>query len=327
MNLWIKKKVKTNSQILILVILFFLFILALSPQDIIGELLVIDEIFGSIDAVEITVLVDNNANGSLQSPWGVSMLIETNNSTILMDAGGDPNALGNNSVALGKDLKLVDYVVLSHEHADHYWGLPYVAQVNPGLTVYVPISMSTRVKTDIINWGFNIVEINETTTLSPGIAIIGQLSGPPFEQALTVNVKNVGLVTTVGCSHPGVENIVGKAVEDFQIDPYLVMGGFHLNYAPEAKIKNTVTTLLDLGVDKIYPIHCSGDRIRSYLANNFPENYGEGAVGTHIVIDQRFATTTRKISNGIILFSFIIIPITSQLIRKRKGKNEISSPF
>ncbi len=45
-----------------------------------------DKQFNEIDYVEITVLIDNNPDGMLNAPWGLSMLIETNNLTILFDS-------------------------------------------------------------------------------------------------------------------------------------------------------------------------------------------------------------------------------------------------
>ena len=40
--------------------------------------------------------------------------------------------------ALGVDLTKLDFVVISHRHADHTTGLRCVLKVNPNVTVYVP---------------------------------------------------------------------------------------------------------------------------------------------------------------------------------------------
>ena len=39
---------------------------------------------------------------------------------------------------LGVDLTKLDFVVISHRHADHATGLRFVLKVNPNVTVYVP---------------------------------------------------------------------------------------------------------------------------------------------------------------------------------------------
>jgi 7,8-dihydropterin-6-yl-methyl-4-(beta-D-ribofuranosyl)aminobenzene 5'-phosphate synthase len=270
---------------------------------------------GSVNEVEITVLLDNYPNGTLQNPWGVSFYVETSDHTILFDAGIDPHALGNNSITLGKNISEVDFVVISHEHGDHYLGLEYVAEVNPGIDVYIPNSMLSTVLNDIAAMGFNIQTIADSTVLFPGIALIGQLYGPPYEHAMTINVANVGLVTVVGCSHPGVENLVSKAVNDFGVDPYLVIGGFHLIGSSAYVMDTAVTTMIDLGIDWIYPIHCSGDYMRSFMQTNYPEYYGEGCVGTHLVIDHSLHT---EISPMHILIPIIILIPLIPIIKKRQ---------
>ena len=95
----------------------------------------------------------------------------------------------------------------------------------------------------------------------------------------------MGLVCVVGCSHPGVDNLVEKAVDDLGINPYMVIGGFHMEGSSEQAIQNTIDNLLVLGIDKIYPIHCSGDMFRQYLEAHYPLNYGEANVGFQITIN------------------------------------------
>ncbi|MFX0095211.1 MAG: MBL fold metallo-hydrolase, partial [Candidatus Hodarchaeota archaeon] len=171
--------------------------------------------FGEVDYAKITVLMDNNGNGSLKSGHGLSILVETHNLTILLDSGLSDLLLKQNVEDLGKNLSLVDFAVISHEHFDHIDGMPYFAEVNPNATVYVPAGMASAAKTTLINLNLSVVDIAASTILSPGVAIIGQLNGPPMEQALTINISKIGQVILVGCSHPGVENIVSKAINDF----------------------------------------------------------------------------------------------------------------
>ena len=93
---------------------------------------------GQVDSIDLTVLCDNNPNGVLLDEWGVSMLIETKDTTVLFDTGQSYTGLRENSLVLQKDLSRVDFVVISHEHWDHVGGLSYIEEVNPGITVYVP---------------------------------------------------------------------------------------------------------------------------------------------------------------------------------------------
>jgi len=74
--------------------------------------------------MELTFLVDNNSLvGSyfLAEP-GLSMLIEESGSRILFDAGYS-DAFLINARRKGLDLLHLDWIVLSHGHFDHTWGL------------------------------------------------------------------------------------------------------------------------------------------------------------------------------------------------------------
>ena len=142
------------------------------------------------------------------------------------------------------------------------------------------MNMVGSVKDILINMDLELIPIDITTILTSGIAIIRELPSSPEEIALAVNIEGVGAAIIDGCSHPGAENIVDKSIQDLGISPYLVIGGFHLWLDTVSFAENTVLELLDLGVKKICPIHCSGNLIREYIQENYPGNYVEGCVGT-----------------------------------------------
>lgn len=240
---------------------------------------------GQVESLDLTVLCDNYPNGDLSDEWGLSILIETKDSKVLLDTGQSYSTLRDNALALNKDLSEVDFVVISHEHWDHVGGLEYIEEVNPGVTVYVPSLIDSTTFNTINQSDLNVIKINETTIIQPGFAIIGELNGPPYEQALVVNVKDVGLVGFVGCGHPGVENLIEKATTDLGHDPYMVIGGFHMVSAAEQQIKDTVDRLIELGVQKIFPIHCTGDLFRQYMAEHYPLQYGQANVGFQMTIN------------------------------------------
>ena len=237
---------------------------------------------GSVGSVEINILVDNNPNFDLKSPWGISIYIRTQNLSILFDAGPDPNVLKENSKKLSLDLSSLDLAVISHEHGDHIRGLEYISEVNKNLTIFVPAHMSESCKNWIKSLGFKVIEVKDTTLISEGIAIVGELYGPPYEQALAINVKNLGLIVLVGCSHPGVDKIVSKAEKELSQNPYAVIGGFHLSGASLNKIRDIVKALNETGLKRIYPVHCSGEDFRNFLRENYPEVYGDGKVGLKV---------------------------------------------
>ena len=183
--------------------------------------------------------------------------------------------------------------------------------------------MDNQAFNDINQLDFDVIKINDTTIIQRGFAIIGELNGPPYEQALAVNVKDVGLVSFVGCSHPGVENLIEKATTDLGIDTYMVIGGFHMVSASEQQISDTIESLLELGVKKIYPIHCSGDTIRQYMEQHYPQQYGQGNVGFQMTVN-RFTIDIGEALPLIfaILISAAVISLTffvSWFIKKKNG--------
>jgi 7,8-dihydropterin-6-yl-methyl-4-(beta-D-ribofuranosyl)aminobenzene 5'-phosphate synthase len=73
-------------------------------------------------------------------------------------------------------------------------------------------------------------------------------------------------------------------MRDIGVKPYIVLGGFHMGGSSPQDAQKVASQLMEMGVEKIYPLHCSGDNVRSYLANHYKGNYGGGGVGLEIVI-------------------------------------------
>ena len=91
-------------------------------------------------SVSITSLYDafGKSIPGTELAWGYSVLIRFGDRTILFDSGGDGDRFARNAQALGVDLKMVDYAVLSHSHGDHASGFDHVLKIKPSLKLYVP---------------------------------------------------------------------------------------------------------------------------------------------------------------------------------------------
>ncbi|MFD3158524.1 MBL fold metallo-hydrolase [Haloimpatiens sp. FM7330] len=74
--------------------------------------------------MKLTTLIENSLgeNKSLTNEHGLSMFIETPESTILFDTGKTGDFI-ENAKKLNVDLKKVDYLILSHAHYDHCGGV------------------------------------------------------------------------------------------------------------------------------------------------------------------------------------------------------------
>ncbi len=89
-------------------------------------------------------------------------------------------------------------------------------------------------------------------------------------QRCRVITIGLGSAVIVGCSHPGVKNIL-KAVEMFG-KPYAIIGGLH--------DFREFDVLKDLKL--VCPAHCT--RYKSKIKLLYPEKYVEGGVGKEIEI-------------------------------------------
>jgi 7,8-dihydropterin-6-yl-methyl-4-(beta-D-ribofuranosyl)aminobenzene 5'-phosphate synthase len=237
-----------------------------------------------VKGVRIAVVVDNNVHGEgFETAWGLSIHVNINSVEILFDAGPDPTVLKRNAKRLGIDLSKLVFAVVSHGHGDHCNGLRLLAELRPGLKVLTPPDPS--LVSYVLSLGLKPVAINRTAEAVKSVYVVKPLYGPPIEQALAIKTDK-GLVIIVGCSHPGIVNIVKQAVKDVGSKPYMVVGGLHMVGASASEIEEVARELIELGVEKIYPLHCSGDEVKHYLEVYYPNKYGSGGVGLEIVISE-----------------------------------------
>ena len=74
----------------------------------------------------LVTLSENTAwRTEVLAEWGLSILIERDNHSVLLDTGETISA-AQNAESLGIDLTKIDTIVLSHGHFDHTGGLPHL---------------------------------------------------------------------------------------------------------------------------------------------------------------------------------------------------------
>jgi len=233
----------------------------------------------------ITVVYDNNSyDSSIEAAWGFSCVIKLPQRTILFDTGGDGEVLLRNMAKLEIDPKEIDAVVLSHIHGDHTGGLARFLERNNDVTVYIPISFPQNLKNEVRISGAKLEEVNKARELFNGVFTTGELDGGIKEQSLLLTTAN-GLVVITGCAHPGVVNIVRRAKDITGEKIYLIIGGFHLAGALPYQINYVAESLLELGVQKVAPCHCSGEVTRRIFKDYFNENYIDSGVGKRITVE------------------------------------------
>jgi 7,8-dihydropterin-6-yl-methyl-4-(beta-D-ribofuranosyl)aminobenzene 5'-phosphate synthase len=268
---------------------------------------------------KVTILYDAfGESKELTKDWGYSALVEHNGKRILFDTGNDAAVFEHNVKALGVDLTKLDFVVISHRHADHTTGLRYVLSLNPHVTVYVPADGANGFGGAPIPKEFlradeglpakmryfggtkpgnlaagklydtgNYVLVNQLTELLPGVFLVrtvSQKKGTLELPELTLAIKRPnGLLLVDGCSHAGIEAILEAASA---VDPRteIVFGGLHLVTTPAEEIDALAENLkTKWKVQKIAPGHCTGEPAFARLKKAYGESYLYAGLGTKIV--------------------------------------------
>jgi 7,8-dihydropterin-6-yl-methyl-4-(beta-D-ribofuranosyl)aminobenzene 5'-phosphate synthase len=292
-------------------------------------------LFAGVGAAEtpsrVTILYDSFGKApALTLDWGFAALVEYAGKRILFDTGNNASIFEHNVKALGVDLQKIDFVVISHRHADHTSGITYLLTVNPKVKIYVPDEpwglFARGVKNDFYRkdpslpaemryygghppeileagtpWpGGNFVPVSQKTEVAPGLFILPGVSQSPGTlelKELSLAIKSPqGVILIVGCSHPGVEHIVQEAIA---IDPHvhILFGGLHQIQKLDPEVERIATVLHDqYKLDLVAPGHCTGEPEFAALKKAFGDHYVYAGVGT--VIDLPRAAVGSSASSG-----------------------------
>ena len=221
------------------------------------------------------VIYDNKARKGLESGWGFSCIVD---GKVLFDTGAEAEPLMRNMSRLMVDVEKISSVVISHDHWDHTGGLWEILRSRKGIKVYASGSFSDEFKAGVKDLGGKLYFPSRLTEVSKNIfvtrGIEGEYKGEILaERALVVKgQKGVSIIT--GCAHPGIIRMVRSIRESMNIKKiYMVFGGFHLEKTSREDITNIMGTLLDMGVSKVGPCHCTGDKARRIFQGKFHKNY------------------------------------------------------
>lgn len=236
------------------------------------------------DRLIITTVYDNyQYNSGLQTAWGFSAFVEYKDSVTLFDTGGDSPTLLRNMQVLTFDPASIDRIVISHIHNDHIGGLDGLLNLEIHPTVYLLSSFPDSVK-QRFSQITNVVEVTERQAFTDDLFTTGQMNTGIPEQALVIKTAK-GLVVITGCAHPGVAQMVQKAKELCGDPVHLVMGGFHLRDKSTAEIETIIAAFRQMGVEKVAPSHCTGDRAIAMFEKEYGQDFVQAGVGCVIVIE------------------------------------------
>lgn len=241
---------------------------------------------------KIQIVVNNTLPHPFVAEHGLAIYVEYNKTKLLFDTGAG-SALRENLKLLDIDISAIDKVVLSHGHNDHTGGLEYLSDtvtvyavdgidkrrysIHSGIPIRdisMPATAVKRLNSAHLIRTNNFMEIADGIFLTGSIPrISGEDCGGPFfldkngkfldriddEQALLTSSG----VLIHGCCHSGIINTLEyckKCAPNIKINT--VIGGLHLVNASDKRIEQSVEYLKKYGVEKVFPLHCSGDKFK-----------------------------------------------------------------
>ena len=282
---------------------------------------------GYIQEATITILAEDSI--AFDTPFigrfGISMLLELKAETcekrILYDTNSAAAPILHNLEIMGKSLKGVDTIFLSHCHYDHSDGLPGILE---SLGRPVPVIAHTEIfrpcfeinadgirhigivgnsREQLEKKGAIFTLSDSPLNLMTGVTTSGEIERlTPFEEledlyttidgqvtqdherddgAIILNFKE-GLVIVAGCCHAGIVNTMNQAKNITGVDKiYAVIGGLHFQDASEEKVARSVEALKE--VDWVFAGHCTGFDGMCRIANMKGDRFR--AIHTGIVIN------------------------------------------
>lgn len=261
--------------------------------------------------VQITTLMDNkpSEHKALISKHGLSLLIETPDDNILFDFGSDYDTV-HNAKLMNIDLSKISKMACSHGHYDHAGGfIGFLDQgfkgnlytgkgffdkklaKNPGKYTFLGVDFDRETLkdnsvehiecegvTEIFKDCFIITDFKRKFDFEePQPRFIKEVDGEVvpdmFDDEICIALKTEkGIVVVVGCSHPGILNMLTHVCEVFKQPIYAVLGGTHLVEANDERLNITLDKISEMGIEFIGLSHCSGDRVQEIMENRGMKN-------------------------------------------------------
>lgn len=247
---------------------------------------------------KLTVLVENTneKNPQLEAEHGLSFLIERGEFRLLFDCG-QSNLFLENAKKMNVDISSIDTVLCSHSHYDHAAGFPKIATLGnikkiitgkdffiekyskeEGSFVYKGCGFDSQF---LEEKGISHTVCEDCVELTNGIFVVtnferthdcetiprrfylkknGEYEKDLFEDEICLVIENEKyLDVIVGCSHPGILNMLTSIKKRFNKPINSLWGGIHLVNAPTMRILKTFEELKNLGIKTLGINHCSGD--------------------------------------------------------------------
>lgn len=230
--------------------------------------------------------------------------IDTPHTQILFDTGQSGNFI-QNAALLNIDLARTDQIILSHGHYDHSGGFKaYLESFGPnfellvGTGFFTPKYGNNNGAWEYLGNNFDreylaknkidpILIKEDKKEIAPGVYVLTNFprscefenpnkrfyiyNGREYEldlfndEVVVVLEVKAGLVVLLGCSHPGLVNIIEAVRARFNRPVHCIMGGTHLVEADDIRLGRTFQYLQSLHLPLLGISHCTGEKAREHL--------------------------------------------------------------
>jgi 7,8-dihydropterin-6-yl-methyl-4-(beta-D-ribofuranosyl)aminobenzene 5'-phosphate synthase len=146
---------------------------------------------------------------------------------------------------------------------------------------YIPDSFPQEFEQRVKKYGAEVVRVDASLEIDRGIYSTGEMDHGIKEQSLIINTSK-GMTLITGCAHPGIIEIIKQAKTVARKDIYMVIGGWHLSSVGEREIKGIIEAFLRMGIQKVAPCHCTGDRALAMFKREYGENFIKAGAGSII---------------------------------------------
>lgn len=270
-------------------------------------------------SLKITILVENSPGEhlALEHEHGLSFHIDRDGRQGLFDTG-QSGAFIRNAKKLNIDLNNLEYVAVSHGHYDHSGGVRPLAEKNTNFRLVTGQGFFEEKyarrgnaheylgndfgRTFLEDKGIELEVVDEPhREIAPGVHALtafprqnedekvnprfevfrdGEFAPDVFGDEILLAVESPrGLVVLLGCSHPGVKNMLDFVTETLKKPVHAVLGGTHLVESSTQSLGKTLDYLKAMDVKIIGVSHCTGQKAMENLGTFFNDRFFHNRTG------------------------------------------------
>ena len=248
--------------------------------------------------MKISILANNESKSGFENEHGLSIYIQHKLYNILFDVGYTDVYL-KNADKLNVDLNETEYIILSHGHYDHTGGLRFFKPFKALQSIYIhkdafknKYAKEKKIryngipfKENEIVWLKNYaIKIENYNKINTNFYLLSNISHQNINKKYYVDdriddfhdetiliLEEAGeLSLFMGCSHFGVINGVLAVQEIFPNKKIKnLVAGMHLSTKTLDEIKEIGEKLFSMGIEMIYPLHCTGRTAIEYFSKKY----------------------------------------------------------